>query len=430
MERYTEYKDSGVEWIGEIPAGWGMTRFGRVCTSNLGKMLTSSRSSEESYLARYLKAANIQEDGIHLDPEQGMYFEPGEETSYGLLSGDLLVVEGGSVGLAQVWEGHISPCYIQNALHRVRPLPGYDVRYMKYWLDLARGSGYVDLVCNRATIAHFTGEKLAATPFVVPSIDEQQAIAAWLDEKTAEVDGLIADIERSIELLREYRTSVISEAVTKGLDPNVPMKDSGIEWIGEIPAHWEVLRGKQLLKEVDTRSEAGEEELLTVSHITGVTRRSEKNVNMFMAESLEGYKLCAKNDVAANTMWLWQGAVGVSPCDGVISPSYSVYRQRDGYYLPGYLDMLLRTPKLVETYRSLSTGITKSRLRLYPEKFLAIKFPVPPVEEQRAILARVSSVLGDADGLLEDYSSLIDRLREYRKSLISEAVTGKFKVPA
>ena len=263
----------------------------------------------------------------------------------------------------------------------------------------------------------------------LPSVIEQQAIAGYLDAKTVEIDALVADCERAVDLLREYRKAVISEAVTKGLNPDVPTKNSGIEWIGNIPSTWRVVRGKEVFAEKDARSEDGEGELLTVSHLTGITPRATKNVNMFMSESLIGYKKCRKGDIAANTMWLWQGAIGISAYDGVISPSYNVYAINAGYYHPQYFDYLLRTPRLVATYNKLSSGITKSRLRLYPDKFLCIYFPVPPYEEQCAIVSHLRSATTKIDSLIEVNQSMADKLREYRRSLISEAVTGKFKVP-
>lgn len=138
--------------------------------------------------------------------------------------------------------------------------------------------------------------------------------------KCAQIDTLIAKVQSQIEKLKAYKQSLITEVVTKGLDPTVPMKDSGFEWIGEIPAHWEVKRGKVLFEESDARSADGSEELLTVSQYTGITPRSQKNVNMFEALTLEGYKICDVGDIAANTMWLWAGAIGVSAYSGVISP--------------------------------------------------------------------------------------------------------------
>ena len=138
------------------------------------------------------------------------------------------------------------------------------------------------------------------------------------------------------------------------------------------PARWPLVRGKQLFQEIDERSKDGKEELLSVSHITGITPRSQKNVTMFQAKSLVGYKLCKIGDIAANTMWTWQGAIGVSKYAGVVSPAYNVYRQKSGVFNPRYLDMLLRERQLVDVYHSLSTGIRPSRLRLYPDVFLTI----------------------------------------------------------
>lgn len=152
------------------------------------------------------------------------------------------------------------------------------------------------------------------------------------------------------------------------------------------PSRWPLYRGKQLFCVIDKRSDKGTEDLLSVSHITGITPRSQKNVTMFKSESLIGYKLCQMGDIVANTMWTWQGAIGVSKYEGVVSPAYNVYRQRKDYFNSIYLDMLLREHQLVDVYHSLSTGIRPSRLRLYPDVFLTIEFPVPPRAEQDQIV--------------------------------------------
>ena len=185
-----------------------------------------------------------------------------------------------------------------------------------------------------------------------------------------------------------------------------------------------------LFKESEARSTDGSEELLTVSQYTGITPRSQKNVTMFEALSLEGYKICEIGDIAANTMWLWAGAIGVSEYRGVISPSYNVYRQRGNDFIPRYLDHLLRAPMLVQEYASLSTGIRSSRLRLYPKDFLNIMFPVPPIEEQQAILDALSSKFSAVDRLIAIKQAKIEKLEQYKRSLIYEYVTGKKEVPA
>ena len=191
----------------------------------------------------------------------------------------------------------------------------------------------------------------------------------------------------------------------------------------DYPARWTMRRGKELFREIDERSADGSEELLSVSHITGITPRSQKNVTMFQSESLVGYKICRPGDIAANTMWTWQGAIGVSDYFGVISPSYNVYRQRQDTYNPRYLDFLLREPKLVDVYYSLSTGIRPSRRRLYPDEFLTIRFPVPPRAEQDKIVRFLDEKANAIDEVIATRQKQIDELHELRKTIINRAVT-------
>ena len=154
------------------------------------------------------------------------------------------------------------------------------------------------------------------------------------------------------------------------LKPYPKYKKSGLPWLGQVPAHWNHLRAKHLFHEVDERSVAGREELLSVSHLTGVTPRSQKTVTMFLAKSNAGHKICRPDDVVINTMWAWMGALGVTRHAGIVSPSYGVYRPVAGCaVLPRYADYLLRTPFYVADYQRRSTGVNSSRLRLYPEQF-------------------------------------------------------------
>ena len=146
---------------------------------------------------------------------------------------------------------------------------------------------------------------------------------------------------------------------------------------------------------------------------------------MFEAESLVGYKICEVNDIPANTMWLWAGAIGVSSYRGLISPSYNIYRQIDNQYDNLYLDYLLRATPLVQHYKALSTGIRPSRLRLYPAQFLNIKYPIPPMEEQKAIAAFLDDRKSKVEESISRQTAAIEKLEEYRKSIIYQAVTGK-----
>lgn len=265
-------------------------------------------------------------------------------------------------------------------------------------------------------------------PFLIPPFDEQAKIADYLDNGCTSLDSILDKTHSSIEAYKKLKQAVITQAVTKGVRGKREMKDSGVEWISEIPANWTVKRGKQLFSETNERSETGSEELLTVSHITGVTPRSQKNVNMFKSESLVGYKICHNGDLAANTMWMWQGAIGVSKFHGVISPSYNTYRQKTNDYYFEYLDFLLRIRPLIDAYTIHSTGITLSRLRLYPDSFLSLYFIVPPITEQKEIADYLDTKCAEIDRLIAKKEQLVKELESYKKSLIYEVVTGKREV--
>jgi type I restriction enzyme S subunit len=172
-----------------------------------------------------------------------------------------------------------------------------------------------------------------------------------------------------------------------GLKPYQDYRTSEHSWLGLLPAHWGQLRAKCLFREVDEHSVTGSEELLSVSHLTGVTPRNQKSVTMFLAKSNIGHKICRPGDAVINTMWAWMGALGVSRYRGLVSPAYGVYRPIAGCgILSGYVDQLLRTPVYVAEYQRRSTGVNSSRLRLYPEYFLKIPVVVPPLDEQAAIV--------------------------------------------
>ena len=201
-------------------------------------------------------------------------------------------------------------------------------------------------------------------------------------------------------------------------------KDSGIEWLGNIPSHWNVQRAKFLFAEVDERSETGKEELLSVSHLTGVTPRSEKNVNMFMAEDYTGYKICREGDLVINIMWAWMGALGVSNRKGIVSSSYSVFRQKSNEIFDSYfLEHLLRTPEYVAQYNRLSKGLHSSRLRLYSDVFLNLFIKFPPKKEQERIVDFLNHKTAEIDKAIAKKQKLIKLLQEQKAILINRAVT-------
>lgn len=272
--------------------------------------------------------------------------------------------------------------------------------------------------------------RMKSIPFLIPPLEEQITIANFLDCKTAKIDQAVAIKEKQIGLLKERKQILIQTAVTKGLDPNVPMADSGVEWIGQIPAHWQVKRAKYLFIEVDERSTTGKEELLSVSHMTGVTPRSEKNVNMFMAEDYTGSKTCRKNDLVFNIMWAWMGALGVSDRPGIVSSSYGIFRQqKEGIFNSNYLEFLLKTTKYIEHYNKVSTGLHSSRLRFYGHMFFNMKIGFPGRKEQDQMITHIQTQSAKIDQAIAIQAQMIEKLKEYKATLINAAVTGKIKVP-
>jgi len=252
-------------------------------------------------------------------------------------------------------------------------------------------------------------------------------IATFLDQETAEIDALIEAKQRLLDLL-EKRRAIVTEAIMRGLDPVAPMRPSGIDWLGDIPAHWKTERSRWLFQERDERSIAGEEELLTVSHLTGVTPRSEKNVNMFEAETNEGYKLCFAGDLVINTLWAWMGAMGTARVDGIVSPAYNVYTPGSRID-PDYVDALVRIPVFAQEVTRYSKGVWSSRLRLYPEGFFETYMPVPPIEEQREIVGHIAAETTKIDRLRAATEHSITLLKERRGALIAAAVTGQIDIP-
>lgn len=210
----------------------------------------------------------------------------------------------------------------------------------------------------------------------------------------------------------------------EGLKPYPSYTETGLPWLGQIPATWKLRRAKYLFREVDERSRTGSEELLSVSHKTGVTPRSQKNVTMFMAESNVGHKVCRPDDLVINTLWAWMAALGVSRHHGIVSPAYGVYRPIDpSGFRPRFADQLLRTPFYAAEYQRCSTGVNSSRLRLYPEAFFRIPIMLPPKEEQEAIVRFLAHANQKIDGFIRAKRKLIGLLNEQKQAIIHQAVT-------
>ena len=415
-------------WFGSVPAHWSTPPVYARYEVQLGKML-DERQITKRFLAPYLRNTDVQWDGINVDDLPEMDFDESEQKLYGLRPGDILMCEGGEIGRCAIWDSD-RRCFYQKALHRLRPTTDKDdPRYFVLVMRAAVEAGLFSSRASAATIQHLPAEKLRVVRYPAPPIEEQRAIVDRVSRQTARLDALVAAKQRLIDLLAEKRKAIIATAITRGLDPKVKLRDSRVPWLGEIPAHWEIERARWLFRERDVRSTTGEEEMLTVSHLTGVTPRSEKDVNMFEAETNEGYKLCEPGDLVINTLWAWMGAMGIAPVKGIVSPAYNVY-EPGPRLTPAYIDALVRLPVFAQEVTRYSKGVWSSRLRLYPEGFFEVYLPVPPQEEQRAVVAHIARETAKLDAVRAATERTIALLKERRSALIAAAVTGQLDVGA
>lgn len=337
-------------------------------------------------------------------------------------AGDILLSVRAPVGALNLADQDVG---IGRGLCAIRSAEIWDARFA--WWALHESCWKLDCVSTGSTYAAVSVEDVGNLLVATHSLTEQRAIASYVDREAARIAALVAVQERVLDLLTERRRAIITDAVTRGLNPDAPLRDSGIPWLGKVPEHWDTERARWLFTERDERSTTGEEELLTVSHLTGVTPRSQKNVNMFEAATKEGYKICIAGDLVVNTMWAWMGAMGVAPMDGIVSPAYNVYEPRTRLY-PGYAAALTRLPVFAQEVARHSKGVWSSRLRLYPQEFFAIFLPVPPLAEQREIAAHVDRWTAKLDELHSATRATMTLLEERRAALIAAAVSGDLNV--
>jgi len=434
--RYPKYKDSGVEWLGEVPEHWDVAAIKRGFRVTLGKMLQTEATGPDDELLPYLRAANIRWRGPDTSDVKQMWFSASDKKQLCLKEGDLLVSEGGDVGRSCIWTAEIATCGFQNSVNRVRAIGGQSTRYLCYWMSTLKSKGYVDVLCNKSTIAHFTAEKVSSVPAPIPPIPEQFAIAAFLDHKTAKIDALIAEQQRLIELLQEKRQAVISHAVTKGLNPDAPMKDSGIEWLGEVPEHWAVRRISSISTKITNGYVGPTRDILADSGVRYLQSLHIKNNTIAFNDpyfvSQEWSDAHAKSILQEGDVLIVQtgdiGQVAVVPkeyegcnCHALIIVA-PVRETIEGEWLGWVLNSEYGFHSLL----AIQTGALHPHLNCGDVKDAWI--PVPPLLEQRDIVARVLERSGSMDSLITEAKAAITLLQERRSALISAAVTGQIDV--
>lgn len=311
----------------------------------------------------------------------------------------------------------------------IRPRPDMmDPKFCRYVL---RESTFLAEVEKRSTGISYpaiNASEIGNIAIPLPPISAQKLIANYVEAETADIDALIAAKQKLLDLMAEKRRAIVAEAVMRGLDPSARLRPSGIDWIGEIPAHWEVRRVATLFSQRDERNEP-DLPLLEVSINSGVIVRE------FSVDKIEGtaadfntYKVARQGDIAFNKMRMWQGAVGVAPVHGLVSPDYTVAWAKEEL-LPDYAGQLFRTASFSAECGRNSQGITWDRLRLYWDGFRDIFMPLPPLDEQQQIVEHISTETAKIDCLRTATENSIALLKERRAALIAAAVTGQLEIP-
>lgn len=415
-----EMRDSGIEWIGTIPTDWEIRKVKAILNIQTG--FTPDTKNDDYY----------SDDGVDwvtigdLDGHKYIPASTKKKISHKYIeafapeivpAGSLLYSFKLSVGQTAFTN---RPVYTNEAIASFLHSNIYSMQFLRFASFLIEYNANTNIYG-----AHLLNQELIKNALiVVPPIEQQKRIATFLDVKFDQVDTLIANVQEQIEKLKAYKQSVITEVVTKGLDPTVPMKDSGVEWIGEIPENWSTIRVKQLLRERKERSVDGSEEPLSMSQKVGLVPTKMLDMIPNMASSFVGAKLTYVDDLVFNKLKAHLGVFSVSKYDGLVSPDYAVYYSTGKVHLK-YLEYLFKTPQCISEFRKRSTGIAAGLTRLYTDGLFAIECPFPTMEEQMAIIDYLNEKCAQIDKLIAIKQKKIDKLNEYKNSLVYEYVTGK-----
>ena len=397
MEQYKEYKDSGVKWIGEIPKHWNVTKVSRLYNIQLGKMLQPTKQNENDILCDYICAANVGKFKLKLDMLKQMWFSKSDLSIYEIKKGDLLVVEGGDIASCDIVNIDVDNLYIQNAIHRVRSKSFCLVKFLRYFIMRAKYVGHIDKICNKATISHFTKDKFSSLNFAFPNQHEQQTIVSYLDNKVSKIDKYISTAEKKIAAFDELKQVTIADAVTHGTNPNVPMKDSGIPWIGMVPEHWEVKRAAIMFSENKNKNSKYEfSHAFKFNYGTLVPKDETGDVSEYR-DTYEAYTIIKKNDIAINCLNLnydfVSQRVAISPNKGILTSAYLIITPRNGVN-PYYYNYLFKAMDSKKLFHGMGTGI---RLTLSYTELKKQFLPNPSFTEQDEIVAYIDRKVAQID---------------------------------
>lgn len=407
-----EMKESNVYYLKKIPKTWSIQKFKNFSQCRMGETILSEETAKDG-IPVY---SATQEDKI---------FGYTSNVKFILNKGDIVIpARGNSIGCATLVKEDKATC-------TQTTIGCYNIKYIdnKFYYYVIIGLKDEWFKYDGSAIPQITVEQVKNNKLAIPTMKEQKKIVDFLDKKIIEIDNVIEKTKETIEDYKIYKQSIITKAVTKGLDENVEMKETGSEWIGKIPAHWNYLRINRLFDYIDERNTDENAELLSLYTAIGVKPRSELEEKGNKAITVMNYKIVKENDIIVNKLLAWMGAIAYSNYNGVTSPDYDVYRAKKNInVVKEYYNAYFRYTCFKGDCYKYGHGIMMMRWRTYPEEFLRIEVPNPPYEEQIKIAEYLNKKCTVIDNLISSKEKLIEELESYKKSLIYEYVTGKKEV--
>lgn len=423
---YAEYKVSGVLWLKRIPQSWDSQPLKFLCSYN-DEIL--SETLDPDYEIEYVDIGSVSAIS-GLNATESMLFKNAPSRARRMVKdGDVII------STVRTYLEAIAPInnpaknlVVSTGFAVIRPNKNLFKAYAAYCL---RTSGFIKEVIARSVGVSYpaiNASDLVNIKIPLPDYTEQVVIANFLDHETAKIDTLIEKQQQLIKLLKEKRQAVISHAVTKGLNPDVPMRDSEVNWLGKVPKHWNILSVKRFFTLISEAAPNNNDmELLSLYTDIGVKPRKELEAKGNKASTTDGYWLVKKGDLIVNKLLAWMGAVGYSDYEGVTSPAYDILRKKCELNTKFY-HYLFRTRLVQSEFKRWSRGIMEMRLRLYFEELGKIPMPFPPQKEQFEIVTVIEKIEIQYDEIIEKANKQIELLKERRTALISAAVTGKIDV--
>ena len=410
MERYSSYKDSNVSWIGEIPSHWKLPSIGRLFEIKAG-----GDAKPELY--------SYEKDTDHPYPVYTNTKDPKSVYAYTttpIFEANTITVTGrGEIGRA-IFRGVPYDAIIR--LLSLRPKIKLCPKFYAYFIDVV-----IPFTSDSAAIGQLSAVQIKPKSVTLPPLAEQEKIVSYLESKTSKIDAYVADKEKEIQLLQELKQKTIADAVTKGLNPNVKMKDSGISWIGMIPEHWEVKRAKYMFIK-NKRNRRPEDEVITCFRDGQVTLRKNRRLTGFTeSEKYDGYQGIRKGDLIIHQMDAFAGSIGVSDSDGMGTSVYHCCTPI-GDYNVYYYAFLIRQMALSGFIQSLYKGIRERSSDFSFPVFGNQYLVIPPRTEQNTIVSHIEEKCQKIDTLITELQAEIDYLKEYKQRLIADVVTGQVNV--